>query len=1133
MALNTNCQNKNEARLLMAKALMIMKLTMVFVLFFIFNVCAKGYTQRVTIIKKHAPLPDIFKAIEQQTGFLFFYDKGLIEKTHPIDIELRNATLDETLSYCLKDQQLTYSIVKNNVVILAEKIVSKQEGAKTILIEPNPIEIQGKVKDEKGNPLPNASVIIKGTKKGVTTDANGDFTIEVPDSRTVLIISFTGFKSQEVQVGDRTTIAVNIQRIDNPMDEIVVTALGIKRDKKSLTYSTQTLSGDKLNEAKETNLINSLQGKVAGLTITPNATGPGSSSNVLLRGSRSIFGNNQPLYVIDGVPLDNTSREQGDGGTHGGRDGGDAIGMLNSDDVETITVLKGASAAALYGSAGQNGAIVITTKSAKSGKISVDYTGNISMDQANDLPKEQTEYGQGAAGVFNANSQTTWGPKATGQEVTLWNGDKVPLEGQPNRLKDFFRTGKALSNTVSFSGGSEKIQTYFSYGNTNAQGILRNHDLERNNINLKISNAISSKLSFLTKITYIIEDVHNKPYTGERDDATGSIYYAPSSIPLSEMQNYEYFDSLGNRKQSYWSPGSIYVSNPYWKMNRQLFYEQKRRLLGLFSMKYKFNDWLDIQLRGSLDRNDEKTSEEGYADSYDLSGTGNVYNLYNGNRQATNVDALISFKHDLAKNINLIGYVGGSVQQAKYESVYTVANGLNKLDFFYMTNAKNPKTTDNYGSTPQVQSLYASTTIEYKEYLYLDITGRNDWSSALPKANQSYFYPSIGLSAVVSDMIKLPSWVSYGKARVSFANSGYGGQQYLTKNYFTLGAGGTINPPSIRSLGNYKPELTASFEAGLNWQFFNNRLGFDVTYYNSKTRNQLIALSVPNATLFSAQYINAGLIQNRGVEFMLNITPVRSNAFSWDMTINFSKNVNKVVRLSDRLKTAILGDDRQVLETVEEGKSYGRMYMAEWKKDSLGRRVVNANGVPILTAKTVYAGNYNPNYSLGVTNSFSFNSFSLSFLIDYRNGGTVVGGTQAALDAMGNSKNSLWGRDGGVVLDAYTAAGDKNTKNISAETYWQSLGNRTPVKDFYAFSATNLRIREIDLGYRLPDKLITKTGFIRTARLSLVGRNLLFIKKYAPFDPEIATAVSNRGGLEYSSLPTTRNIGLSLKLSFL
>jgi TonB-linked SusC/RagA family outer membrane protein len=1107
----------------------IMKLTFILMIVALMNVYSNGYSQKVTLKGKQAPLEEFFSSIKQQTGYVFFYDLNLLKTAKPVTLKVIDEELSEALKILFNDQPLDYSI-ENKTIVISQKLSFKEKKAlknSNFLL----LDIRGKVIDSKGETLPGVSVRVKGSAVGTTTDAQGNFVLNAPDNG-VLVFSYIGYLSQEITVNGKSTINVTLVEDSQMLGEVVVTALGIERSSKSLNYAAQTVKTADLNQAKETNLINSLAGKVAGVTITKNATGPGSSSNVVLRGQRSVFGSNQPLYVIDGVPMDNTSREVGTGGTHGSRDGGDGIGMLNSDDIESMTILKGASAAALYGSLGQNGAIIITTKRGKSGKITVDYTGNTTVDRPFILPEVQAEYGQGAAGVYNANSETSWGPKITGQTITLWNGKQVAMQGQPNRIKDFYRDGSSLTNTIGISGGSEKMQTYFSYGNNQANGILKNHGLDRHNFDFKIDNSITDKLSFFTKLSYIVEDVDNKPFTGERNDATGSIYHAPASIPLSEMQNYEYTDGLGNLRQSYWLPGSIYLSNPYWKMNRQTFFEQKRRMIGLMQAKYKFNNWLDFMVRGSMDRTDENTENIQYNDSYELSGNGSYYELYSGNRRFTNVDALLSFKRDITKDFNLTGYLGGSIQETKYQSINTLANGLNKLDYFFMSNAKNPRTSNVIGQTPQVQSVYGTSTLSFKDYLYLDITARNDWSSALPKANQSYFYPSVGLTAIITDMLDMPSWISYGKLRTTYAKAGFGGQQYLTDNYFSVGAGGAINTPSVRSLGNYQPEITTSFEAGLDWRFFTNRIGLDVTYYKSETRNQLIALAVPNATLFSSQYINAGLIRNTGVEVMLSGAPVRTKDFSWNIMANFSKNVNNIVELSPRLKTAVLGDDRQVLETVEEGKSFGEMYMAEWRKDAQGRRVVSAAGVPILTGKTAYAGNYNPNYQLGVNNSFTFKNLNLSFLLDYRNGGTVVAGTLAAMDVSGNSKNSLQYREGGIVVDGYTIDGVKNTTSITAERYWQSLGNRTPAKDFYAFSATNLRLREVVLGYKIPNQLVQKTGFIKNARLSLVGRNLLFLKKYAPYDPEIATAVTNRGGMEYSSLPTTRNIGLSLNASF-
>jgi len=1117
MILTVGYQNKNGSGLLRVKTWLMMKLTIVLLLFFTFQVSAKNYAQKVTFVKKHANLSDIFKSIEQQTGFLFFYDKDLIQKTDAIDIAIRNATIDEAMLACLKGQPLTYTIVNKTIVIQAKKTFRKEifRLAANVTTFALSVEIKGRVVNQTGQPLPNASVLIVGTNIGTATDNNGRFTLMAPDNNNVVLqISIVGFQTKTVSLGKQTEINITLDDAIKALNEVVVTALGITRAVKSLTYSVQNIKGDKLDEAKETNIVNSLQGKVAGVTITKSATGPGGDSKVLIRGNRSLTGNSQPLYVIDGVPLNGN------------------IGMLSSDNIESMTVLKGASAAALYGSQGQNGAIIITTKKGKPGAVAVDYTGGIAFDQAAVLPELQYQYGQGDAGVYNPHSEHSWGPKAVGQMDTLWNGHVVPLSGQSNRLKDFFRTALTLTNALAVSGGSDKMQAYFSYSNTNAQGIMRNNDLARHNVDLKINNNISSKLLLLTKLTYIYEDVNNRVVPGEGGTyALPSMYRSPTSIPASEMEDYSYIDASGNEKQSYWKPGSSILVNPYWALNRVSYYQQRDRILGLFSAKYNFSSWLDIQIRGSVDKTDQKTNHKVFADNY-FSLVGSNFDYGNNTSQSTNLDALVSFKHDLTKNLSLNGNIGGAMQQGKYTSISGNANGLNKANFFFMNNAKNPFISDAYGKSPQVFSVYGTATLEYKNYLYLDVTARNDWSSALPKSSQSYFYPSIGLSAIISEMLKLPSWVSYGKARITFANSGFGGQEYLDRNYYTVGPGGAIITPTIQSLGTYKPELTSSFETGLDWQFFKNRLGFNLTYYDTKTRNQLLLIGAPAASLFNQRYINAGLIQNSGIESVVNFTPIKRNDFLWEAAINFSKNNNKIIRLTDAIKSVILVDDREAQIRAVEGGSYGDMYVKDWKKDSLGRRLVDKNGIPLLTSgNNVFLGNYNPDYMLGFSNTFTYKNFSLSILIDHRDGGYIIAGTQALIDADGHSKRSLEGRENGLILDAYTQDGSKNKTTITAQQYWSKIGDRYPTGGLYAYSATNTRLRELTVGFRIPKTLLNKSHFIKDAKLSIVGRNLFFFQRSAPIDPEI-TLGTNGGGLEYGALPSTRNFGFNLKVSF-
>ncbi len=983
---------------------------------------------------------------------------------------------------------------------------------------------------EDGASLTGVSVIVEGTTTGTTTDAQGKFSLNVPASAQKLTFSYQGYITQTVSI-QSGQMNISLTRDVQQLTDVVVTALGIARAEKSLTYGAQVVQSSDVNTAKETNLINSLQGKVSGLVITRSATGPGGSSKVQLRGNRSITGGNEPYYVIDGVPL-NTGRRESGGGDFGGRDGGGGISMLNPDNIESITVLKGASAAALYGSAGQNGAIVITTKSGKAGKIKMEYDGGLTTEKAFYLPKYQSAYGQGDGGVFNPNSEHSYGPKADGHEVTLWNGKKAPYTNHTDNMAKFLRTGKTYNNTITATGGNEKMRTFFSYGNVSATGILRNNDMTRHNVDLKIDNNITDKLSITAKVSYIYQEINNMPRTGEQGYAISSIYRAPLSIPLDMMKDFNYYDANGREFQNYWKPGSSILSNPYWDMWREPYFEKKDRVLGLFVAKYQFTDWMDFQVRGSIDRTMEKVDERYYDDTYTTYGLGSTMVLSDFMRQNTNVDALFSLNRDLTKDINLEFHAGGSVQQGSATSMSVNTNGLFKQNYFFLNNAKNPVTSSSLSKSPQVQSLYGLATFSYKNFLYLDVTARNDWSSALPKANWSYFYPSVGLSGIISDMLTMPSWIDYGKLRTSYAVSGNGGGAYRDRNYFGVASGGGITAPTTKSIPTYKPELTYAYEIGAEWWFLNRRLGFDFTYYTTDTKNQLITITTPPSSLFSAQYINAGLINNHGVEVTLYATPVRSDNFEWNANFNFGRNKNKIIRLSDALKRFVITDQRGVMVIADEGKSFGDMYGTGWRRDDQGRPLVSGTGLPLLTGgKTVYLGNYNPDYNLGFNNSLSFKDFTLSFLIDYTKGGTVTSSTQALLDADGHSQASLWGREGGIILDAYTEDGLKNTSSITPQQYFGMIGERYFSGEFYSYPGTNMRFRELALGYNFGN-LLKSGGFVKGLRLFLVGRNLFFFKNDAPFDPEMLTGIGNWGGVEYTSLPTTRSLGVNLKLTF-
>jgi len=966
--------------------------------------------------------------------------------------------------------------------------------------------INGKVTaNEDGNALPGVTVLVKGSTISSQTNASGNFSIRFPSASTELEFSYLGYVTQTVQVGPSNTLNVSMTADTRLLGEVVVTALGITRETKSLTYSTQSLKSDELNKTTGVNMNNALQGKVAGLTLTRGTGGITSGSSIILRGNRSITGSNAPLYITDGVP--------------------GSSGMDNGDNIESISVLKGAAAAALYGSAGQNGVIIITTKKGVAGKTFVEFNGGLVFDQPDILIDYQTAYGQGDAGLYVASSEHSYGPKMTGQTVTLWNGTSVPLSADPDRLKNFFRTGLTLNNSLSINTGADKIQTYISYSNIRAQGIMETNALTRHNVNIRVANTISPKLSIDSKVTYNYQDGNSLSGNG------GSwALRVPVSIPLSEMRKFEYTDSDGNLRQSYWKPGSSIQGNPYWSLYRNTNDSKSHRIVALLSAKYDINNWMSLQLRGNVNQSFSSGWNKTYADSY-ASQVGSNFSTSNGNSLSSNMDGLLAFKHDLIKDVNLSGHIGGYIAGSHSESSSQSANGLFKRDYFYMTNALAASASNDFSQSPQIQSLYSSLSIAYKDYLYLDVTGRNDWSSALPKGQESIFYPSIGVTAIVSDMVKLPSWVSFGKARVSSAHSGFGGNAYLSREYYSVSAGGAIISPTVLSPGDYKPELTTSLEVGLDWKFLNNRLGFDVTYYETKTSNQLLLIGAPSATLYAQKYINAGLVENKGIELLMNGTPLKMGKLSWDATFNFSKNNNKVVKLTEVQKVVILRDDASATIKVEEGKPFATMYVKGWQRDAKGNKLVDVQGRPLLTGpKSTYIGLATPNYMASLTNSFNYSNVSLSFQIDKRDGGRIIGFQQGLLDADGHSQRSLEGRETGIIIDGYTAAGVKNDKSITSQAYYGAIGDRYPTGEEYNYSGSNVRLREVSLNYKVPAELFSNSKYIKSVNVAFSGRNLFFFQRTAPFDPDLAQNTSGGGG--YNDLPFTRTYALNLKVTF-
>ena len=1014
--------------------------------------------------------------------------------------------------------------------------------------------------EEDALPLPGVTVTVEGTTIGTITAADGTYTLTVPPDARYLNFSFVGMRTQQEMISGATTYDAIMVVDDHGLDEVVVTALGIKKEKKQVTYSVQSVDADELSTAKEVNVVNSLAGKVAGLDIKKGSGGVGSASRVVLRGTRSITGNNQPLYVIDGVPAA-SGTNGGPSSEGGGYPSFSSISGVNPDDIESITVLKGANAAALYGSSAQNGAIIITTKTGKGARgIGVDLSTSFSMETPMILTKYQQEYGQGSGGNYIKNSEFMWGPKMTGQMVEHWSPDpnwtgpttggpaQYKFEAHPDNIKDFFNTGLNLSNTVAITTGNEKTQAYASYTNTQSKGIVPGNELRRNNFNVRLNSQLSKKLSADAKLTYVKQEVDNKVATGDNfRNPMRALYRHPSNIALSEAkEHYEYYDDDGNLLQHYWNPHSNGGENVFWMINNVGTFDNSDRITALASLKYEFMPGLSLMIRSSYTRSLAWNNYYAFNDTYTIADNGD-YSAAHSNSWGWGNEFLLNYNTVFGDVISLDLNLGGKLSSGHWTGLSSnVGGSLLRPNLFAIANSGNKQSSD-YSGKSKKNSLYGFATIGFKDWLYLDITGRNDWSSTLPSTNWSYFYPSVGLTWIITDMLNTSksSWLTFAKLRGSYASVGNAaGWAQLDLNYY-FNAGGNLGYARVSSTlpaTDLKPEKTNSLELGADIRFFSNRLGIDATIYKTNTFNQLLRIPVPVASGFQNKYINAGNMQNEGFELTLYGSPVRGQNFSWDISINYAHNVNTAIEITDDLTEYTLrGRSWMTTIKVVEGEPMGQIYTKGFLRSDAGEILINgANGLPMVTpGQTVAMGNNNPDWLGGMTNTFKYKKLSLGIVIDTRMGGQVFSFTEANLASDGFSDYTLEGRDGMIVegvIPTYNEAGEiisttPNTVETDAEAYWQALGGRnTPTGEPFGYDASYVRLREIILSYPIRFK---NTNVIRSMQISAFGRNLGFLYNASGvIDPAMNVGTGNIQGMEGFGLPTTKQYGLNLKFSF-
>ncbi len=1009
---------------------------------------------------------------------------------------------------------------------------------------------------EDGSPLPGVSVLIKGTSTGTSTDLDGRYSLDLDDPQNgVLIFSFVGYLTEEFSVSGKSVLNVNLSPDLQMLNEVVVTALGIEREQRVITYSAQNVEAKALSEARSLNVVNSLSGKVAGLNFSTTGNGVGSSSRVTLRGNRSLTGNNQPLFIIDGVPMDNHVANTPSTDI-GGITSFSGISSINPEDIASISVLKGPSAAALYGARSANGVIVITTKKGTEGKAKVSVSSNLMFSKAYDLLNFQNQYGQGNDGVYDPLSRASWGPEMTGQSVAAWqllhNPDyegpaTYSLTPQPDNAMSFFETGYNWAKSISATMGNEKIQGYFSYTNTEAQGIVKGNDLDRHNLNLRLTSDLSSKLKLDIKTNYIFQKIENAYNTGESSIGEG-VYTMIRSMPFGQYSEYEYVDATGQIRYNYPNPNVLHsvMENPFWLALRNPRTDEQNRFIGFASLKYQFTDELSLQVRSGLDQSSTSTKASRYASKSVINNESGSYSENLGQTRELNSDFLLNYDKTFGDFAVNVGFGGNALVQTR--SSLNVGGALSKRNFFALSNIAISTPSSNFYDKRN-NSLYGFIHLGFKEFLFLDVTGRNDWTSTLSPENRSYFYPSVGLSGVISDMFDIQSDVlSFLKARVSYAQVGNDTDPYrLSEQLLYYGIdGGVVQSSTTRNNPELKNELSNSIEAGLDARFFNNRFGVDFTWFKTNTENQIFTINVPESSGYSNEIVNGGEIETKGIELVVNATVIENTDFTWDVTANYSSYDTKILSiLEGRDELSITtGYERLAQTIVKEGGEYGDLYIRGFNRTDDGKILVNgATGLPEFTSGfDVLAGNFNPDWTGGLQNRLRYKDFILSFLVDFRIGGEVVSYSQVKMAGVGASDITLDGRADGIVVDGVVATRDTdgnitsttpNTTSISAQDYWSQVASRDPrsAEDF-VFDATNIRLRELILGYSLPKSLLNNSPFSGVS-ISLVGRNLFFITNKAKyFDPEQGVGVGNLQGIEAFNLPTTRDFGFNVKLDF-
>lgn len=1115
------------------KVLLTMKLIAIITIAALSNVSALSYSQSVTLKAKNASIREILLQIEDQTGYHFLYDNKDITGIGLINVDVGQVTLEAALDACFRNLPLSYRFFGKTIVLKRTTLRPVNNNLPFLQSV-----VRGRVTGTNGEPLSGVSVMVKGTSRGTTTDTDGRYSIEVLEG--ILVFTYVGFAMQEMAVNKQTEVNVVMEPAETELNAVVVTALGINREKKALAYSVSEVEGEELTQAREVNVANSLSGKVAGVNVSGNATGPGGSSRVIIRGNGSLAGNNQPLYVVNGMPIDNTIPGGGTESSGGGMniDRGDGIAGINPDDIETISVLKGGAAAALYGSRASNGVILITTKKGRAQKgIGVTFNSTSTFETPSLYPDWQYEYGQGIDGVkpqtaeqARSSGRLSFGAKMDGQPAIQLDGEMRPYS--PVYVKDninnFYRTGATYTNTVAFNGGSEAINFRFSLSNMEAKAVLPNSSINRKIANLSLNASLGQRLGIEAVGQYNIEKGANRPKVGYADhNPHWATYLIANTMDIRTLA--PGYDE--NFNEMLWNASSA-ATNPYFVINRYRNNDMKNRFIGQLNVTFDILDNLFIKAGVSQDYSNFN------AESIVPTGTaaapkGSMERI-GATVAETNSLLTLNYSNEVAGSFNYAAMIGGNLQKSVYDE--TRINGSEfTIPFYYSyTNVASLTTIPNFQQS-KINSIFGSLDLDYKSIAFLSLTARQDWFSTLSPQNNRILYPSIGGSLVLSQMLDLPSFITFLKLRGSWAQvGGATPEPYILNQTYSMVQGGHGGRPvqsiSSRLVTNpdLRPLTSTTYEAGLDLQLFDNRLGLDFTFYDRRTTDDIVRATISNTSGYTEALLNVGEVSNRGVEVLLTGRPVRSGNFLWNVSYNVAYNDSEIVKLTEGIDgiTVGTGVSGGVIRNVV-GRPYGTVWGFMHKKDAEGQTVFNTTSNLQVISELMELGVGVPPLTMGLTNEFSYRRFSLNVLLDGKFGNTIWSNTNWYASRFGLPKSTLPGREDGLALSGVDEQGNPYSYVVPVEQIDNYYNAQQSYTGLFAYDGSFVKLRQVIFGYDFPPM---KFGSLRA---SLVARNpLILYRKTENFDPESSNTSDNAQGLEAFGLPRTRSFGVNLQLSF-